>query len=1199
MKSFKLLLIFLFLAAVSSVGYASSATCTETFTGTKAFDAYAWVVEAQGDPHFNGQGQWVMNNDEAIWRYVNDGDFVMDVTFSSVYMGAGGLSSAKWNNFTTEVYDEITTDSITISFGCDNLTTDVWLWVDKYVSGVSTNLYEENLGTVTSARLKLEWVESSKKYIFSRSKNGGALSSPVEYTGFNASTPQRRQNFWCTSETTGTNDPNIYFDSYVMTDSTTFTPGTISRARQMPDNPSPYSMRDWKQVATNYDGFVFDFTKTGTYLPLITWDTRQINFPQNSFSHSSYVGTTPSDEEAIGCIASVVGASLSGIDKSNQGGNNFVVQCKNWYCKANGSDLVLNGPTDLTDCEFGYVVFPSILFIELVDLYPNVTDTTGDPNMSAIMHRIADRWYDASVVMGGKLSPYTVPKYNSAGFDFGVMAPYYWTPPDYWTCPGSASGIAWIEYMAYTRWGDPNHLTAADWAIKSISEETGNPYHETMSGYGALTAARMNAELGRNYNLAKIVNWAFGTGSMEGAEANANWGGYDCDGLVGSFVDDGGYAFAMGTYAMASTMVPLVRYDDRYAEDIGRFMLNLANAARYYYGNGLPAANQDSEDWITTYDANNCMAYEGLRKTRGGITPLATGDLSPDRYANQTGVTNLGLYGGSHVGVLGGLVATTNVSMILQLDALATDYFHATAYPTYLYYNPYGSNQSVNINVGGSSVDLYDAVSEGFLRTNVSGATSFTLNANSAALVVLAPAGGTQTTVGTKKLINGVVVDYLYPSWPPDTTPPTPNPMTWASVPTATGSTSITMTATTATDNRPPVRYYFECTTDGSKSSSWQTSTTYVATGLTPSTLYSFRVKAHDSSSAHNETGWSSTQSATTPESQVVFVAAGTVTSGTGAITPALPSGIATGDILLLSLETANEAISITTPNGGTWTEVTGSPQGTGTAGGSSATRLTVFWSRYNGTQGAPTTSDSGNHQIGRIIAFREAAASGNPWNVTAGGVEATSDTSGAIPGATTTVANTLIVAVIATNLPDATGTANFSAWANSNLTDVTERTDNTGNSGNGGGLGIATGKKSAAGVYGNTTVTLATSAVKGMMSIALKPETGVISPPDKATSPSPADGATGVGVTTDLSWTAGSGATSHIVYFGTVSPGTLRGEQSGTTFDTGTMSNSTTGVSTRRTPAVPPQAMSGTSPLCLCLKTASRVVTSPLAAGR
>ncbi len=90
------------------------------------------------------------------------------------------------------------------------------------------------------------------------------------------------------------------------------------------------------------------------------------------------------------------------------------------------------------------------------------------------------------------------------------------------------------------------------------------------------------------------------------------------------------------------------------------------------------------------------------------------------------------------------------------------------------------------------------------------------------------------------------------------------------------------------------------------------------------------------------------------------YVAAGSVSSGTGAITPALPGSLATNDILLLFLETANQAISISNQNGGTWTQVTNSPQGVGTAGGTSATRLTVFWSRYNGTQGAPTTTDSG-----------------------------------------------------------------------------------------------------------------------------------------------------------------------------------------------------------------------------------------------
>ncbi len=65
--------------------------------------------------------------------------------------------------------------------------------------------------------------------------------------------------------------------------------------------------------------------------------------------------------------------------------------------------------------------------------------------------------------------------------------------------------------------------------------------------------------------------------------------------------------------------------------------------------------------------------------------------------------------------------------------------------------------------------------------------------------------------------------------------------------------------------------------------------------------------------------------------------------------------------------------------------------------------------------------------------------------------------------------------------------------------------------------------------------------------------------PPEQATNPNPGDGATGVSVDADLSWTAGSGATSHDVYFGTTSPGAFQGNQPAATFDPGTLANDTT----------------------------------------
>ena len=65
--------------------------------------------------------------------------------------------------------------------------------------------------------------------------------------------------------------------------------------------------------------------------------------------------------------------------------------------------------------------------------------------------------------------------------------------------------------------------------------------------------------------------------------------------------------------------------------------------------------------------------------------------------------------------------------------------------------------------------------------------------------------------------------------------------------------------------------------------------------------------------------------------------------------------------------------------------------------------------------------------------------------------------------------------------------------------------------------------------------------------------------PPGKATSPSPSTSATGVDSSTDLSWTAGSGATSHDVYFGTSNPPSFVQNQAGTTYDPGALNDDTT----------------------------------------
>jgi hypothetical protein len=453
-----------------------------------------------------------------------------------------------------------------------------------------------------------------------------------------------------------------------------------------------------------------------------------------------------------------------------------------------------------------------------------------------------------------------------------------------------------------------------------------NPLYEVLLPYAAFTAARMNAELGRNYDVSRLVNWCFEARPKPQARPNwgvitGSWNGLEVNGLVGSVTDGGGYAFAMNTFQYAGTLAPLARYDARYARELGKWILNLANAARLLYPNAHDAEHQSSSAWARKHDPKSVIAYEGLRKWKrsdscvaradyrtaagtvvqgnyksthyyredppdievleeaassGGahldhiwefelpevperflvvsaervdrghrdnafvfsyatnpagpftsafrvsgsgsaqvrelpaglsgklfvrvesadcspgqmsrdqlrvdamavsyrseIGPYAQGDLIVSfidlvkdytvpivLYRPAAVVTDLGLYGSAHVGNLGGLIKPTNVEKILRLDLLKTDYFHGPAYPTFLYYNPYGTPKVVKADLGQEPKDVYDAVSKTFLLRNVRGKTPITLEPDSARVLVLTPAGGQPSREGPQTLINGVVVDY-------------------------------------------------------------------------------------------------------------------------------------------------------------------------------------------------------------------------------------------------------------------------------------------------------------------------------------------------------------------------------------------------------------------------------------------------------
>ncbi|MCF8381139.1 MAG: T9SS type A sorting domain-containing protein [Bacteroidales bacterium] len=524
----------------------------------------------------------------------------------------------------------------------------------------------------------------------------------------------------------------------------------IPRIEQMPDFPQPYVMRDWYRVAQLYDSLVYNENITGAYLPLLSNNDQSINYPEHpSFGLHTYVGTKdPASGEGINVLPSLIGASLCGIDKSNQHGKNWVLMSEEFFGKASGENVYLNNPGGRTGDDWWYETMPNIFFYQLNELYPH----TGHFDEQFIS--IANQWLKAVKAMGGNDSPWQVPEMFYRAWNLQNMEPLDEGVPE----PEAAGALAWILYNAYQETGNDSWRVGAEWCMEYLNGLETNPSYELQLVYGTYIAARMNAELGTDYDVEKMLNWNFDIGPLRNWGAiNGSWGGLDCDGLIGEQSSGGvGYAFTMNGFQQAAALLPMLRYDDRFAHAMGKWILNLANASRLFYSNYLPAENQDTRNWSIINDTKSVIAYEALKETLNGKAPFATGDAVRGGWA----ATNLALYGSSHVGMLGGIVKTTNVEGILQIDLLKTDYYNKEAFSSFLYYNPHAMSHNVNIDLSTGSFDIYETTTNQFLAYAQTGMYSLNIPSDQAMLIVIVPAGSAITNSYLKTLADGVIIDY-------------------------------------------------------------------------------------------------------------------------------------------------------------------------------------------------------------------------------------------------------------------------------------------------------------------------------------------------------------------------------------------------------------------------------------------------------
>jgi len=539
----------------------------------------------------------------------------------------------------------------------------------------------------------------------------------------------------------------------------------LSRVDKMPFHPKPYKYRDWKKTAIDFDDYIFDFNQRGKNLPFVWLDGMKRNFPDTTFGIFTALGdirmgaavNNGENHEALGALGAVLGATMVGIDKSDQKGRNFVRMLRNYFNKDNGWNIIQNFTNKGAHIgggycnDFWYEVHNNVLFYSVADKYNDEKEFDG------ILKTIADQFYKSDSVMGNN--------YSYSYFDFKEMKGYVNHIP---TQEDVAGGYAFILYSAYKKFGDEKYLRAAKNALNVLYNQKENRFYEAMMPIAAHIAARMNAEHGTNYDISRYLNWTF-DGDAVGREGWGvlvdNWGGYDVSGLAGSTVHNGGYGFLMNTFDLMLPLSVIVRYDQRYSNVVGKWALNASNAARFCYPYEMP----DSLQAIPEHKAitRDVIAYEGVIKESiypefKGITPFAQGD-GPLWYPNMPKETMFSVYGSGHVGFFGGIIKSTNVPEILQINCTVADFFASQkSFETYLYFNPYSENKNVGIHTGKNAYHLYDLITKKIVAKNVKGMASFTVPPQSSTVLVLIPSDQSLVSREGKLYAGDVVVDYWY-----------------------------------------------------------------------------------------------------------------------------------------------------------------------------------------------------------------------------------------------------------------------------------------------------------------------------------------------------------------------------------------------------------------------------------------------------
>ena len=343
----------------------------------------------------------------------------------------------------------------------------------------------------------------------------------------------------------------------------------VQATKDIPMIPDNYQYKDWRKVSSDFLNMLFDFE---------SYSLAYIDHSyQNTGRESLGILTHASDKQditqsqAIAVIGALLSADLLGRETMGEERLNQLVQLvQSYYNVENGEGMFLNYQNVNTkDISFWEQVYPGLLYFMLMDRYKSSLDS------EQILRSIADSWYNVVMDLGGSDNMVDM---GYTGYDFKQDKPY---DNGEWIEPDAAAGIALLQYYAYEKFQDRKYIKATELCMNYLDEFQRNPGYEVLYLYLPYLAARLNALENYHFDTPKYMEFFFTESDYQHEYGMFNSG--VGTGLIGERTENGGTPHSFPSIVGATAVVPMLKYDQRYAVEVGRYLLQLTNSLNLFY----------------------------------------------------------------------------------------------------------------------------------------------------------------------------------------------------------------------------------------------------------------------------------------------------------------------------------------------------------------------------------------------------------------------------------------------------------------------------------------------------------------------------------------------------------------------------------------------------------------------------------------